>query len=87
MRVFGKLGGFGDFADLGLRIAVMTMSAAFRKPFGANPSVFLTSGASSFGDLYIEGHRVGPAGVLDDELVLAPSFVGVTLTEHRASRP
>src|SRR6266481_2031009 len=25
---------------------------------------------SSFGDLYIEGHRVGPAGVLDDELVL-----------------
>src|ERR1700730_8245522 len=33
-------------------------------------SVFLTSGESSFGDLYIEGHRVGPAGVLDDELVL-----------------
>ena len=22
------------------------------------------------GDLYIEGHRVGPAGILDDELVL-----------------
>src|SRR6202451_1658286 len=42
----------------------------FRKPFGANPSVFLTGGESSFGDLYIEGHRVGPAGVLDDELVL-----------------
>jgi hypothetical protein len=41
----------------------------FRKPFGANPSVFLTSGESSFGDLYIEGHGVGPAGVLDDELV------------------
>src|ERR1700723_3216231 len=40
------------------------------KPFGAKPSVFLTSGESSFGDLYIEGHRVGPAGVLDDELVL-----------------
>src|SRR6202163_2413616 len=39
-------------------------------PFGANPSVFLTSGESSFGDLYVEGHRVGPAGVLDDELVL-----------------
>ena len=32
---------------------------------------FLTGGESSFGDLYIEGHRVGPAGVLDDELVLA----------------
>jgi hypothetical protein len=27
-------------------------------------------GESSFSDLYIEGHRVGPAGVLDDELVL-----------------
>lgn len=40
----------------------------FQSP--ANPSVFLTSGESSFGDLYIEGHRVGPAGVLDDELVL-----------------
>ena len=39
-------------------------------PFGANPSVFLTSGESSFGDLYVEGHLVGPAGVLDDELVL-----------------
>src|ERR1017187_9879945 len=33
-------------------------------------SVFLTRGESSFSDLYIEGHRVGPAGVLDDELVL-----------------
>src|SRR5258708_31391192 len=31
---------------------------------------FLTGGESSLGDLYIEGHRVGPAGVLDDELVL-----------------
>src|SRR6266478_5867225 len=31
---------------------------------------FLTAGESSLGDLYIEGHRVGPAGVLDDELVL-----------------
>jgi len=31
---------------------------------------FLPKGESSFGDLYIEGHRVGPAGVLDDELVL-----------------
>src|ERR1700719_2180210 len=48
----------------------MTIVRAFRKPFGANPSVFLTSGESSFGDLYIEGYRVGPAGVLDDELVL-----------------
>src|SRR5260370_22434392 len=36
----------------------------------ARKTVFLTSGDSSFGDLYIEGHRVGPAGVLDDELVL-----------------
>src|SRR6202050_2744779 len=42
----------------------------FRKPFSANPSVFLTSGESSFGDLHIECHGVGPAGVLDDELVL-----------------
>src|SRR6202453_3096919 len=33
-------------------------------------SLFLTSGTSSFGDLYIEGHGVGPAGVRDDELVL-----------------
>src|ERR1700733_5872803 len=41
-----------------------------RKPLGANPSVFLTSGESLFGDLYIEGYYVGPAGVLDDELVL-----------------
>src|SRR6202521_1129607 len=48
----------------------MTIVRSFRKPFGANPSVFLTSGTSSFGDLYIEGHCVGPAGVLDDELVL-----------------
>src|SRR6202521_6251396 len=48
----------------------MTIVRSFRKPFGANPSVFLTSGESSFGDLYIEGHRVGPAGVLDNELVL-----------------
>src|SRR5580704_15695111 len=62
----GSWGGFGNLADLGLAIAVMT-----RKPFGANPNVFLTSGESSFGDLYIEGHRVGPAGVLDDELVLS----------------
>src|ERR1700678_2814925 len=31
---------------------------------------FLTGGESSLGDLYIESHRVGPAGVLDDELVL-----------------
>ena len=30
----------------------------------------MIGGESSFGDLYIEGHRVGPAGVLDDELVL-----------------
>src|SRR6202451_418494 len=36
----------------------------------SNPSVFLTSGESSFGDLYFEGHRVGPASVRDDELVL-----------------
>src|SRR5580700_1190725 len=36
----------------------------------SNPSVFLTSGESSFGDLYFEGHRVGPASVPDDELVL-----------------
>src|ERR1700722_10179067 len=36
----------------------------------ANPSVFLTGGESSFGDLYIEGHRVGSASILDDELVL-----------------
>ena len=42
--------------------------------FGANPSVFSTSGESSFGDLYIEGHRVGPAGVLDDKLVLPVLF-------------
>src|ERR1700683_1411442 len=35
-----------------------------------NPGVFLTSGESSFGDLHFEGHRVGPAGVRDDELVL-----------------
>src|SRR5258708_28956322 len=48
----------------------MTIVRSFSKPFGANPSVFLTSRDSSFGDLYIEGHRVGPAGVLDDELVL-----------------
>src|ERR1700680_1054291 len=48
----------------------MTIVPSFRKRFGANSSVFLTSGQSSFGDLYIEGHRVGPAGVLDDELVL-----------------
>jgi hypothetical protein len=34
------------------------------------PYPFSTSGESSFGDLYIEGHRVGPAGVLDDKLVL-----------------
>src|ERR1700678_3647015 len=40
------------------------------RKFGANPSVFLTSGESSFGDLYIEGHLVGSAGVLDDKLVL-----------------
>src|SRR6202790_4025052 len=66
----GSWGGFGNLADLGLGIAVMTIVRTFRKPFGANPSVFLTSGESSFGDLYIEGHRVGPAGVLDDELVL-----------------
>src|ERR1700691_4829226 len=42
----------------------------FESQFGATPSVFLTSGESSFGDLYFEGHRVGSAGVLDDELVL-----------------
>src|SRR5580704_14132865 len=47
----------------------MTIVRNLRKPFGANPSVFLTSGESSFSDLNIEGHRVGPAGVLDDELV------------------
>src|SRR5580704_8368631 len=29
-----------------------------------------TSGESSLRDLYIEGHGVGPADVLDDELVL-----------------
>src|SRR5258708_23660330 len=48
----------------------MTIVRSFSKPFGANPSVFLTSRDSSFGDLYIEGHRVGPASVLDDELIL-----------------
>src|SRR6202050_581101 len=42
----------------------------FRKSFGANPSVFLKSGESLFGDLHFEAHRVGPAGVRDDELVL-----------------
>src|SRR5580693_5101664 len=38
----------------------------------ANRSLIVarTSGESSFGDLYIEGHSVGPARVLDDELVL-----------------
>jgi hypothetical protein len=41
----------------------------------------LTSGESSFGDLYFEAHRVGPAGVLDDELV-PPVLLRVTLTEH-----
>src|ERR1700676_4853716 len=66
----GSWGGFGNLADLGLGIAVMTIVRTFRKPFGANPSVFLTSGESSFGDLYIESHRVGRAGVLDNELVL-----------------
>jgi hypothetical protein len=54
--------------DLSLGIAVMTMVRSFESP--TNPSVFLTSGESSFGDLYIEGHRIGSAGVLDDELVL-----------------
>src|ERR1700683_2330872 len=33
-------------------------------------SVFLTSCEPSLGDLYFEAHRVGPAGVRDDELVL-----------------
>src|ERR1700734_2538256 len=42
---------------------------------GRTSSFFFTSGESSFGDLYIECHRVGPAGVLDDELVL-PVLVG-----------
>src|SRR6202020_715480 len=55
---------------LGLGIAVMTIVRSFSKPFGANPSVVSTSGESSFGDPYIEGHRVGPARVLDDKLVL-----------------
>src|SRR5258708_40214389 len=60
-------------------MAVMTIVRSFRKPFGANPSVFLTSGESSFGALYIEGHRVGPAGVLADHLVL-PVFLQRHLT-------
>ena len=35
-----------------------------------NPRVSLTIDGSSLGDLYFEGHRVVPPGVLDDELVL-----------------
>src|SRR5258708_13286183 len=74
-RVFGDLGWFrqscGTFAGSRLRDCCYDDSPQlFRKPFGANPSVFLPSGESSFGDLYIEGHGVGPAAVLDDELVL-----------------
>jgi hypothetical protein len=53
---------------------VQTSVAACKQPCledgGANPSVFLTSGESSFGDLYFEGHSVGAAGVRDDELIL-----------------
>jgi hypothetical protein len=29
----------------------------------------VANGGSSFSDLYLEGHRVGPASVLDDELI------------------
>jgi hypothetical protein len=35
-----------------------------------NSRVSLTIGESSLGDLYLEGHRVVPPGVFDDELVL-----------------
>src|SRR5580698_3788864 len=47
----------------------MTIGCSFRKPFGANSCAVSTSGESSFSDLYIEGHRVGAAGVVDDKLV------------------
>src|SRR6202789_3892774 len=49
--------------------AAKNLSACWRSST-LNFSVCRPSGESSFGDRYIEGHRVGPAGVLDDELVL-----------------
>ena len=43
--------------DLGLGIAVMTIVRSFSESHLARILVsFLTSGESSFGDLYIEGH-------------------------------
>jgi len=53
----------------------------FRGAFPANLSVFLTSGESSFGDLYFEVTVLAPPAFVMTNLY-CPSAVGVTLTEH-----
>src|ERR1700733_10028759 len=66
----GALFGFVDFCSKGYSVRP-AQSCSFSKALAANPSVFLTSGESLLGDLHIEGYRVGPTDVLDDELVLS----------------
>src|SRR5580700_6991745 len=75
MSFSGSWGGFGNLAEpfAGSRLRDRRYDDSpqlFESHLSRILVSFLASGESSFGDLYFEAHRVGPAGVRDDELVL-----------------